>query len=74
MGWVELFYGRPLNQTSWNLTTDAVVRSETSAPAGNAKRLYGIVPDGDLAYVEERVDSDGDLTPRLSAKLRRFVG
>ncbi|WP_273490951.1 FABP family protein [Gordonia otitidis] len=73
-GWVELFYGRPLNQTSWNLTTDAVVRSETSVPTGNAKRLYGIVPDGDLAYVEERVDPDGDLTPRLSAKLRRFVG
>ena len=43
-------------------------------PTGNAKRLYGIVPDGDLAYVEERVDPDGDLTPRLSAKLRRFVG
>lgn len=27
---------------------------------GGAKRLYGIVEGGDLAYVEERVDADGD--------------
>ena len=73
-GWIELFYGRPLNQTSWNLTTDVVIRSETGKHAGGAKRLYGLVPDGDLAYVEERVDADGDLTPRLSAKLRRYAG
>ncbi|GAB19942.1 hypothetical protein GOEFS_098_00080 [Gordonia effusa NBRC 100432] len=73
-GWIELFYGRPLNQTSWNLTTDVVIRSETGQHAGGAKRLYGLVPDGDLAYVEERVDTDGDLTPRLSAKLKRYAG
>lgn len=73
-GWIELFYGRPLNQTSWNLTTDVVIRSETGQHAGGAKRLYGLVPDGDLAYVEERVDAEGDLTPRLSAKLKRYAG
>ena len=54
--------------------TDVVIRTKSGEVVGGAKRLYGIVPDGDLAYVEERVDSDGDLTPRLSAKLRRFVG
>lgn len=73
-GWIELFYGRPLNQTSWNLTTDVVIRSETGRHAGGAKRLYGLVEDGDFAYVEERVDPDGELVPRLSAKLRRHVG
>lgn len=73
-GAVELFYGAPLNQTSWELTTDVVIKTQTGVQTGGAKRLYGIVPDGDLAYVEERVDSDGDLTPRLSAKLRRHVG
>jgi hypothetical protein len=73
-GSIELYYGRPLNQTSWNLTTDVVIRSESGKHTGGAKRLYGIVPDGDLAYVEERVDAEGDLTPRLSAKLRRHVG
>ncbi|KAF0969282.1 MULTISPECIES: FABP family protein [Gordonia] len=73
-GSVELFYGTPLNQTSWELATDVVIKSQSGRRAGGAKRLYGLVPDGDLAYVEERVDTDGDLIPRLSAKLRRHVG
>ncbi len=73
-GSIELYYGRPLNQTSWNLTTDVTIKTETGAHTGAAKRLYGLVPDGDLAYVEERLDADGDLTPRLSAKLRRVIG
>ncbi|WP_336820158.1 FABP family protein [Gordonia sp. MMO-8] len=73
-GVIELFYGRPLTQTSWNLTTDVTLRTETGVHTGGAKRLYGLVPDGDLAYVEERVDADGELTPRLSAKLRRVIG
>ncbi|WLP89492.1 FABP family protein [Gordonia sp. NB41Y] len=73
-GSVELFYGTPLNQTAWELATDVVIKSESGFRTGGAKRLYGLVEDGDLAYVEERVDSDGDLIPRLSAKLRRHVG
>ncbi|WP_026919642.1 FABP family protein [Gordonia shandongensis] len=73
-GSIELYYGRPINQTSWNLTTDVTIRTETGAHTGGAKRLYGLVPDGDLAYVEERVDPEGELTPRLSAKLRRVIG
>ena len=39
---------------------------------GGAKRLYGIVEGGDLAYVEERVDADGGLVPHLSARLVAF--
>ncbi len=73
-GSIELYYGRPLNQTSWNLTTDVTIKTDTGAHTGAAKRLYGLVPDGDLAYVEERLDVDGDLTPRLSAKLSRVIG
>lgn len=73
-GSIELYYGRPLNQTSWNLTTDVTIKTDTGAHTGAAKRLYGLVPDGDLAYVEERLDTDGDLTPRLSAKLTRVIG
>lgn len=73
-GWVEIFYGKPLNQTSWELATDVVIKTATGLKAGGAKRLYGLVEDGDLAYVEERVDADGDLVPRASAKLRRYVG
>jgi hypothetical protein len=72
-GYVELFYGHPRNQSSWELVTDALARSKSGVLVGGAKRLYGIV-DGDLAYVEERVDADGGLVPHLSARLTRYVG
>jgi hypothetical protein len=68
-GYVELFYGRPLSQSSWELVTDALARSKSGVLVGGAKRLYGIVEGGDLAYVEERVDADGGLEPHLSARL-----
>jgi THAP4-like, heme-binding beta-barrel domain len=73
-GYIELFYGRPLNQSSWELVTDALARSRSGVLVGGAKRLYGIVEGGDLAYVEERVDADGGLVPHLSARLSRFAG
>jgi hypothetical protein len=73
-GYVELFYGRPRTHSSWELVTDALARSKSGVLVGGAKRLYGIVEGGDLAYVEERVDPDGGLVPHLSARLSRFVG
>ena len=73
-GYVELFYGKPLNQSSWELVTDALARTKSGLLVGGAKRLYGIVEGGDLAYVEERVNADGGLAPHLSARLSRFVG
>lgn len=73
-GYVELFYGKPLNQASWELVTDALARSKSGLLVGGAKRLYGIVEGGDLGYVEERVDADGGLVPHLSARLSRIIG
>jgi hypothetical protein len=73
-GYVELFYGHPRTQSSWELVTDALARSKSGVLVGGAKRLYGIVDSGDLAYVEERVDADGGLVPHLSARLSRHVG
>ena len=73
-GYVELFYGRPRNQLSWELATDALARSKSGILVGGATRLYGIVDGGALAYVEERVDADGGLVPHLSARLSRHVG
>ena len=73
-GVIELFYGEALTQSSWELATDVVIQSKSGAVTGGAKRLYGIVDGGDLAYVEERVQADGDLQPRLSARLQRYIG
>lgn len=73
-GYIEMFYGRPLNQAAWELSTDALARSRSGVLVGGAKRLYGIVEDGDLGYVEERIDADGGLVPHLSARLSRHVG
>ena len=73
-GVVELYYGSALTQSSWELATDVVIRSQSSVVVGGAKRLYGIVEGGDLAYVEERIDPDGQLKPHISARLSRYVG
>lgn len=73
-GYVELLYGHPRGATSWELVTDALARSRSGVLVGGAKRLYGLVDAGDLAYVEERVDADGGLVPHLSARLTRFIG
>lgn len=73
-GVVEIFYGKPLTQTSWEMTTDAVVRTSTAKEVNGAKRLYGLVNNGDLAYVEERAMVGQELQPHTSAYLTRVVG
>ena len=73
-GIVELYYGRPRNQTSWELATDAVIRSASAKEVTSAHRLYGIIEGGDLAYVEERAMVGQPLQPHVSARLRRVVG
>ncbi|ONI73023.1 FABP family protein [Actinosynnema sp. ALI-1.44] len=73
-GIVEIFYGTPRTQTSWELTTDAVVRTSSAKEVNGAKRLYGLVNNGDLAYVEERAMVGQELQPHTSAYLTRVVG
>jgi hypothetical protein len=70
---VELYYGRPLSQTSWEIATDAVVRTASAKEVTGAKRLYGII-EGDLAYVEERAMVGQPLQPHVSARLQRVAG
>ncbi|MQA15418.1 MAG: DUF1794 domain-containing protein [Pseudonocardiaceae bacterium] len=72
-GIVEVYYGNPRSQTSWELTTDAVARSQSAKEVDGAKRLYGIV-EGDLAYVEERAMVGQPMQPHVSAKLQRIAG
>lgn len=73
-GIVEVYYGRPRNQTSWELATDAVLRTASAKEVVGAHRLYGIVEGGDLAYVEERAMVGQPLQPHVSARLHRVVG
>ena len=73
-GITEIFYGSPRSQTSWEFETDAVVRTESAKEVVAAKRLYGLVNNGDLAYVEERAMMGQDLQPHTSALLHRIVG
>jgi hypothetical protein len=73
-GVVEIYYGTPLTQTSWELATDIVMRTSTAKEVTAAKRLYGLVNDGDLAYVEERAMVGEPLQPHVSAQLERVVG
>lgn len=73
-GLMELYYGKPRNQTSWEFATDAVARTATAKEVTGAQRLYGIVNNGDLAYVEERAMVGQPMQPHASAHLKRIVG
>ncbi|GGS20908.1 FABP family protein [Actinokineospora fastidiosa] len=73
-GVVEIFYGKPRNSTSWELATDLVGRTASAKEVNAAKRLYGLVNNGDLAYVEERAMVGQPMQPHTSAYLRRVVG
>ncbi|MGI8417482.1 MAG: FABP family protein [Nakamurella sp.] len=73
-GRVEVFYGQPRSVASWALSTDGVLRTPAAVPVVGATRLYGITPDGRLAYVEERAHTDIELAPHASALLDRLTG
>ncbi|HEY4990511.1 MAG TPA: FABP family protein [Nakamurella sp.] len=73
-GRIELFYGQPRSAASRALSTDAALRTPTAPPVVGATRLYGITPDGRLAYVEERAQTDIELAPHASAALERVAG
>lgn len=73
-GVIEMYYGKPLTQSAWEMETDVVMSSPTGPRMGAAKRIYGIVEGGDLGWVEERVHPEKGLVPRLSARLHRVAG
>jgi hypothetical protein len=73
-GVVEVYYGRARNLTSWEIETDAVVRTSSAKVVTASHRLYGLVEGGDLAYVDERAMEGQPLQPHLSARLSRIAG
>lgn len=73
-GIMEIFYGRARTLTSWEMATDAVVRTASAKEVTASHRLYGLVEGGDLAYVDERQMVGQPLQPHLSARLSRIAG
>lgn len=73
-GVVEIFYGDPLNERSWQFESASTLVTATGPQhLGPGKRLYGLMPNNDLGWVDERL-VDGELRPRMSAQLQRVVG
>lgn len=72
-GVVEVYYGRALTLTSWEISTDAVVRTASAKEVTGSTRLYGVV-GGTLAYVDEREMVGQPRQPHLSAQLARYAG
>ncbi|MDY6049142.1 MAG: FABP family protein [Corynebacterium sp.] len=68
-GMTEIFYGEPLNERAWQLQSASTMVTATGpAHVGAGKRMYGLMPNGHLGWVDER-----DNVQR-SAELTRVVG
>lgn len=73
-GMVEIMYGKPLTERAWQLESASTMVTETGrAGMGPGKRLYGLMPNNDLGWVDERL-IEGDMRPWMSAQLQRVVG
>jgi hypothetical protein len=73
-GIVETWYGGATTESSWELATDVIARVESARETTQATRLYGLVEQDTLAYVEDRALRGLPLQPHLSAQLHRVVG
>ncbi len=73
-GVVEIFYGQPMNERAWEIEAASTMVTATGpANLGPAKRLYGLMPNNNLGWVDERL-VDGEMRPRMSAELHRVIG
>ena len=73
-GIVELFYGEPFNDRAWQLESASTMVTETGPKnLGPGKRIYGLMPNNNLGWVDERM-VDGEMRPYMSAELTRIAG
>lgn len=73
-GVVEIYYGNPVSERAWELQAASTMVTATGpAELGPGKRLYGLMPNNDLGWVDERLRDD-EFVPRMSAQLQRYAG
>ncbi|OFT36536.1 fatty acid-binding protein [Corynebacterium sp. HMSC08C04] len=73
-GIVEIFYGEPFNERAWQLESASTMVTETGPKNfGPGKRMYGLMPNNNLGWVDERM-VDGEMRPYMSAELERVAG
>ncbi|SDR71603.1 FABP family protein [Corynebacterium timonense] len=73
-GLVEIMYGEPYNDRAWQVQSASTMVTATGpANHGPGKRMYGLMPNNNLGWVDERV-VDGELVPYMSAELARVAG
>ncbi len=73
-GMIELMYGKPRGERAWELQSASTLATETGPKKlGPGKRLYGLMPNNDLGWVDERL-IDGEMVPWMSAQLKRVRG
>nr|WP_120491842.1 FABP family protein [Corynebacterium lactis] len=73
-GVVEIYYGNPVSERAWELQAASTMVTATGpAELGPGKRLYGLMPNNDLGWVDERL-RDEEFVPRMSAQLQRYAG
>ncbi len=79
-GFAEVWHGRVtiadiqdarITRASLEMTTDTVMRTESAKEYIGGQRLYGLVPDGDLAWTFDMSAMGEPLTNHLAAKLQR---
>lgn len=73
-GVVEIFYGNPIKERAWEITSASTLVTTTGPKnLGAGKRLFGLMPNNNLGWVDERM-VDGEYHPRMSAELSRVIG
>ena len=73
-GVVEIFYGEPFNERAWQLESASTMVTETGPKnLGPGKRMYGLMPNNNLGWVDERL-VEGEMRPYMSAELSRVAG
>ena len=61
-------------ERAWQLTSASTIVTETGPENhGPGKRVYGLMPNNNLGWVDERA-VDGEMVPYMSAELKRVAG